>query len=289
MYNSYSYRESSEVSSHRSPTLIEIQISDKHEEVHSSPPTEKNPSERHSIIQEEEDPLSYNIEKRFEAFTFSLYKKEVSRKRVHNEKQNNGTLKEIQEDEVLFERTDEYSIIVATTSATLSQATAHNVTVLNEKISQDESNNNKLKDEIISLKAEVKKRRKVECDTTLLQANILEQQEKHYDVKMECFAEIKKMADKVKMVEKHLEIVSWTYQRMRDLQAKIEDLEEWRSTKKNIPSILPMIKSYDISVHTLATTECRDLSSRFEENARKDLAGMMDLYEKSIYDIQRYI
>ena len=56
--------------------------------------------------------------------------------------------------------------------------------------------------------------------------SILEQQEKIYDVKMECFIEIKKMVDKVNMVEKHLEIVSETYQRMRDLQAKIEDLEE---------------------------------------------------------------
>ena len=51
-------------------------------------------------------------------------------------------------------------------------------------------------------------RRKVECDTTPLQASILEQQENLYDVKMECFNEIKKMADKVKLVEKHLEIVS---------------------------------------------------------------------------------
>ena len=66
---------------------------------------------------------------------------------------------------------------------------------------------------------------------------------------MECFNEIKKMANKVKMVEKHLEIVSQTYRRMRDLQAKIEDLEEWRSMKKNVPSSLPVIKSYDISVH----------------------------------------
>ena len=106
---------------------------------------------------------------------------------------------------------------------------------------------------------------------------------------MECFAEIKKMADKVKMVEKHLEIVSQKYQRMRDLQANIEDLEEWRNKEKNVPSILPVIKSYDISVHTLATTECQDLASRFEEDARKDLAGIMDLYEKSIYGIQRYI
>ena len=161
--------------------------------------------------------------------------------------------------------------------------------MLNEKLSQVESNNNKLKDEIISLKAEVRKRRKVECDTTPLQGSILEQQEKIYDVKMECFTEIKKMADKAKMVEKHLEIVSQTYQRMRDLQAKIEGLKEWRSTENNIPSSLLVIKSYDISVHALDTTECRYLASRFKENSRKDLAGMMDLYEKYIYDIQRYI
>ena len=38
---------------------------------------------------------------------------------------------------------------------------------------------------------------------------------------MECFAEIKKMVDKVKMVERNLDIVSQTNQRMRDLQAKI--------------------------------------------------------------------
>ena len=68
---------------------------------------------------------------------------------------------------------------------------------------------------------QVGKRRKVECDTTLLQEGILKQQEKLHDVKMECFAEIRKMVDKVKMVEKNLEIVSQTYQRMRDLQAKI--------------------------------------------------------------------
>jgi hypothetical protein len=72
---------------------------------------------------------------------------------------------------------------------------------------------------------------------------------------------------------------------MRDLQVKIEDLEEWRSTENNIPSSLLMIKSYDISVHALATTECQDLAFRFKENAWKDLAGMMDLYEKYIYDI----
>jgi predicted transcriptional regulator len=93
--------------------------------------------------------------------------------------------------------------------------------LLSEKLSQAESDNDKLKNEIISLKVEANKKRKVECDTTPLQASILEQQEKLYYVKMECFNEIKKMANKVKMVEKHLEIGSQTYQRMRDLQAKI--------------------------------------------------------------------
>jgi hypothetical protein len=91
------------------------------------------------------------------------------------------------------------------------------------------------------------------------------------------------------MVEKHLELASQTNQRMRDLQAKIEDLEEWRNKETNVPSNLLVIKSYYIIVHTLATTECQDLASRFEENARKDLAGIMDLYEKYIYDIKRYI
>ena len=50
-----------------------------------------------------------------------------------------------------------------------------------------------------------------------------------------------------------------------------------------------MIKTYDLSLHTLATSECQELASIFEEKARQNLAGMMELYEKSIYDIQRYI
>ena len=76
---------------------------------------------------------------------------------------------------------------------------------------------------------------------------------------------------------------------MRSLQVKIEYLDKWRTLEKNVPNSLPVIKSYDISLHTLATTECQDLASRFEEYARQNLARMMELYEKSIYDIQRYI
>ena len=69
-------------------------------------------------------------------------------------------MKDIQEDEVLFEKTDEDPVTVATTSTYLSQATTHNVTVLNEKISPAKSDNNKLKHEIISLKEEMNKKKR---------------------------------------------------------------------------------------------------------------------------------
>ena len=84
-------------------------------------------------------------------------------------------MKEIQKYEVLFENTDEDLVTVATASADLSQAIAHNVTMLNEKLSQAEWEDTKLKDEIISLKEEMNKWRKVECDMSLLKVSILEQ------------------------------------------------------------------------------------------------------------------
>ena len=99
--------------------------------------------------------MSYNIDEVFEAFTFNLCKKEVSRKRIINDKQNDVTYREIQEDKVLFERIEEDPVTVATASATLSQATIHNVNVLSEKLSQVESDNNKLKEEVVNLKAEI--------------------------------------------------------------------------------------------------------------------------------------
>ena len=103
MYNIESNKKGSEVSSCRSPNLLKVQIPNKHEEVHISLTTDKNPSKRNSKVQEEEeDPSSYNIDEIFEALTFNLFKKEVSQKRVRNEKKNDRTLKEIHEDEVLF-------------------------------------------------------------------------------------------------------------------------------------------------------------------------------------------
>ena len=90
----------------------------------------------------------------------------------------------------------------------LSNATVHNVTMLTDKLSQAESDNNRLKDEVLNLRAEIKKRRKVDDEITPLRATILNQQAKLYDIKMECFHEIKKMTDKVKSID---EIVSQTH------------------------------------------------------------------------------
>ena len=42
-------------------------------------------------------------------------------------------MREINEDEVLFEKTDEDLMLIATTSAALTQASAHNISILNEK------------------------------------------------------------------------------------------------------------------------------------------------------------
>ena len=80
--------------------------------------------------------------------------------------------------------------------------------MLSEKLSQVESDNHKLKEEFINLKAEIHKRRNVDDETTPLRTTILDQHARLYDVRMECFDKVKKMADKVKMIEKHLDIVS---------------------------------------------------------------------------------
>ena len=67
--------------------MIENQVPEQLDEVHSSPTVDKNQFERHSHVQqEEEDLLNYNIHEVFEAFTFNLRKKEVSRKRIINER-----------------------------------------------------------------------------------------------------------------------------------------------------------------------------------------------------------
>ena len=59
--------------------------------------------------------------------------------------------------------------------------------------------------------------------------------------------------------------------------------------EKSVPSSLPIVKTYDIRLHTLDTNECQELASKFEQKVRQSLAGMMDVYDRSIYDFQRYI
>ena len=76
--------------------MIENQVPEQLDEVHSSPRADKNQFERHSQIQQtKEDQLNYNIDEVFEAFTFNLCKKEVSQKWIRNERQNDGTYKEV--------------------------------------------------------------------------------------------------------------------------------------------------------------------------------------------------
>ena len=73
LYNIESNEKHSEVSSRRTPTMIENQVPEQLDEVHSSPTADKNQFERHSQVQqEEEDQLNYNIDEVFEAFTFNL-------------------------------------------------------------------------------------------------------------------------------------------------------------------------------------------------------------------------
>ena len=97
------------------------------------------------------------------------------------------------------------------------------------------------------------------------------------------------MAEKVKALEKHLEIVSQINLKMESIQVKIEELDRWRNMEKSVPSILPVVKTNDIRLHTLAMNECQELASKFEEKVSQSHAGMMDVYEKSIYDVQRYL
>ena len=66
----------------------------------------------------------------------------------------------------------------------------------------------------------MKKRRKVDDNIVPLKENNLEQQEQLHDVKVECFTEVQKLAEKVKDLERHLKIVSQINLKMESLQTK---------------------------------------------------------------------
>ena len=55
---------------------------------------------------------------------------------------------------------------------------------------------------------------------------------------------------------------------MESSRTKIEELDEWRNIEKNVPSVLLIIKAYDIILNTLATNECQELASKFEEKVK---------------------
>ena len=96
MYNLDSNGKDSYVPSHQYPLVVihDAPLPMHTEKVHSSPIMKKVSSERHSVIQEEDHPSSYNIEKIFGDFTFNLCRNEVSQKRVRKVKQSDGTLEE---------------------------------------------------------------------------------------------------------------------------------------------------------------------------------------------------
>ena len=55
--------------------------------------------------------------------------------------------------------------------------------------------------------------------------------------------------------------------------------------EKIFPSRLLAVKDYGIRLHTLATNECQELASKFEERVRQSLARMMNVYDKSVYNV----
>ena len=84
-------------------------------------------------------------------------------------------MREIQEDEALFEKIDEDPMLVAIALVALNHANILNISLLNEREAQAKLENQKLKDENVGLKEEIRKRRKVDDHLIPLKDNILEE------------------------------------------------------------------------------------------------------------------
>ena len=78
---------------------------------------------------------------------------------------------------MLFEKTNEDPMLVAIVLVALNQSNILNISLLNEREVEVESENENLKDEVIGLKEEIRKRIKVNDDLIPLQKNILDEQE----------------------------------------------------------------------------------------------------------------
>ena len=79
-------------------------------------------------------------------------------------------------------------MLIATYFVAINQYSVLNISILNEKLTKEESENKKLLEENINLKAEMKKRKKVDDHLTPLKESIMMEQELLYDAKVECFA-----------------------------------------------------------------------------------------------------
>ena len=101
-----------------------------------------------------------------------------------------------------------------------------------------------------------------------IKERILIEQELLYDDETKCFAEVQKMVDMLKDLEKHLEVLSQIHRSMESLQVKVEKVEDWKSSENNDLDGLPTLKSYDIRLHALDTHECQEIASKFEEKVK---------------------
>lgn len=95
----------------------------------------------------------------------------------------------------------------------------------------------------------MKKRRMVDDNLVPLKENILEKQEQLHEVKVECFIEVQKMEEKVKSLEKNLEIVSQINVKMESLHNEIEDLDRRRNMETSVTSGILAIKDYNIMLY----------------------------------------
>ena len=122
-----------------------------------------------------------------------------------------------------------------------------------------------------------------------LRENILVEQELLHDAKVECFAEVQKMEDIIKALKKHLENASQVYQNMESLQTNTKELDEWKNIDNNGGCGLLIIKAYDIILHTLATDECEEIASKFQEKVKQSLVGIIKVYTNNIQDMKKNI
>jgi hypothetical protein len=69
-----------------------------------------------------------------------------------------------------------------------------------------------------------------------------------------------------------------------EIQEQAKGKESWIFTDISRAGI-SIIKAYDIRLHTLATNECQEPASKFEEKVKQSLAGVMKVYTDNVQDM----